>query len=306
MPSIPPYKVLWLHSPNSPARWWASETSTIQYAGARHSRHRRLHPHPAGNRAVGFRHRSSCCSIPCSTKRTARRLWAESLCSARSPPFSPPCTSRNSRASAFWDMVRVDSFSVFFHFLIIAIAVVVILTSYEYMAVQQIRAGEYYALILFGAVGMSLMSSAVELVLIFIALEISSISTYILAGFRRRGCDQQRIVAEVFPAGLVCHRVFSLRRRPDVRRDRLHQHPSNRRHVAVGSGAVAGLRRRRLDVRGTRLQSGSRALPHLDARCLRRRSGTRRRLHVHCAQSGGVRSSAAYHVRGPMRPDASG
>src|SRR5256886_3190622 len=45
---------------------------------------------------------------------------------------------------------------------------------------------EYYGLILFGTVGMCLMSSAVELVLIFIALEISSISTYILAGFRRR------------------------------------------------------------------------------------------------------------------------
>ena len=87
---------------------------------------------------------------------------------------------------AFSNMIRVDSFSVFFHFLVIAIAAVVILTSYEYMAVQRIRAGEYYALILFGVVGMALMSSAVELVLIFIALEISSISTYVLAGFRRR------------------------------------------------------------------------------------------------------------------------
>jgi len=86
----------------------------------------------------------------------------------------------------FWNMVRVDSFSVFFHFLVAAVTAVVILTSYEYMQVQRIRAGEYYALVLFGAVGMSLMSSAVELVLIFIALEISSISTYILAGFRRR------------------------------------------------------------------------------------------------------------------------
>jgi NADH-quinone oxidoreductase subunit N len=86
---------------------------------------------------------------------------------------------------AFSRMVRVDSFSVFFHFLVIAIAGIVILTSFEYMAVQHIRAGEYYALILFSLVGMSLMSSAVELVLIFIALEISSISTYILAGFRR-------------------------------------------------------------------------------------------------------------------------
>ena len=88
--------------------------------------------------------------------------------------------------SAFWNMIQVDSFSVFFHFLVIAVAALVILSSYEYMTVQRIRAGEYYGLILFGAVGMALMSSAVELVLIFIALEISSISTYILAGFRRR------------------------------------------------------------------------------------------------------------------------
>lgn len=86
---------------------------------------------------------------------------------------------------AFWNMVQVDGFSVFFHFLVIGIAAVVILSSYEYMAVQRIRAGEYYALILFGVVGMALMSSAIELVLIFIALEISSISSYVLAGFRR-------------------------------------------------------------------------------------------------------------------------
>ena len=92
----------------------------------------------------------------------------------------------SSRGYAFWNMVRVDGFSVFFHVLVLAITVVLILTSYEYMSVQRIHAGEYYGLILFGAVGMCLMSSAVELVLIFIALEISSISTYILAGFRRR------------------------------------------------------------------------------------------------------------------------
>jgi NADH-quinone oxidoreductase subunit N len=85
----------------------------------------------------------------------------------------------------FFGMIKVDAFSVFFHFVVIAVTLLVILSSYEYMEVQQIRAGEYYGLILFGAVGMALMSSAMELVLIFIALEISSISTYILAGFRR-------------------------------------------------------------------------------------------------------------------------
>src|SRR5271166_4541280 len=88
--------------------------------------------------------------------------------------------------SAFYHTINVDTFSVFFHFVVLLIALVVILTSYEYLEVQRIRSGEYYGLILFGTVGMMLMSCAVELVLVFIALEISSISTYILAGMRRR------------------------------------------------------------------------------------------------------------------------
>ena len=72
---------------------------------------------------------------------------------------------------AFYHMVRVDTFSVFFHVVVLMIALVVILASYDYLDVQSIRAGgQYYALILFGTVGMMLMSSAIELVLIFIAL----------------------------------------------------------------------------------------------------------------------------------------
>lgn len=109
---------------------------------------------------------------------------------------------------AFWNMVQVDSFAVFFHLLVAAVTVVVILTSYEYMAVQEIRAGEYYALILFGAVGMSLMSSAVELVLIFIALEISSISTYVLAGFRRRAAISSEASVKYFLLGSFATAFF--------------------------------------------------------------------------------------------------
>jgi NADH-quinone oxidoreductase subunit N len=108
----------------------------------------------------------------------------------------------------FWNMVRVDSFSVFFHFLVAAVTAVVILTSYEYMQVQRIRAGEYYALVLFGAVGMSLMSSAVDLVLIFIALEISSISTYILAGFRRRAAISSESSVKYFLLGSFATAFF--------------------------------------------------------------------------------------------------
>jgi NADH-quinone oxidoreductase subunit N len=110
--------------------------------------------------------------------------------------------------TAFWNMVRVEGFSVFFHFVVIAIAAVAILSSFEYLKVQRIRAGEYYALILFGTVGMSLMSSAIELVLIFIALEISSISTYILAGFRRNDASSSESSLKYFLLGSFATAFF--------------------------------------------------------------------------------------------------
>jgi NADH-quinone oxidoreductase subunit N len=109
---------------------------------------------------------------------------------------------------AFWNMVQVDEFSVFFHVLVIAIAAVIILASFEYMQVQRIRAGEYYALILFGVVGMALMSSAIELVLIFIALEISSISTYVLVGFRRNDASSSEASLKYFLLGSFATAFF--------------------------------------------------------------------------------------------------
>jgi NADH-quinone oxidoreductase subunit N len=108
----------------------------------------------------------------------------------------------------FFGMVRVDSFSIFFHMIVAIVAALVILASFEYMKVQQLRLGEYYALILLGAVGMSLMSSAVELVLIFIALEISSISTYILAGIRRRSAAGAEASLKYFLLGSFATAFF--------------------------------------------------------------------------------------------------
>jgi NADH-quinone oxidoreductase subunit N len=109
---------------------------------------------------------------------------------------------------AFSNILRVDSFSVFFTSLVIAIAAVVILSSFEYMAVQRIRAGEYYALILFSVVGMALMSSAIELVMIFIGLEISSISTYVLAGFRRNEAASSESSLKYFLLGSFATAFF--------------------------------------------------------------------------------------------------
>jgi len=110
--------------------------------------------------------------------------------------------------SAFYNTISVDTFSVFFHVVVLLIALVVILTSFEYLEVQRIRCGEYYGLILFGTVGMMLMSSAVELVLIFIALEISSISTYILAGMRRRAAESAESSLKYFLLGSFATAFF--------------------------------------------------------------------------------------------------
>src|SRR5579862_792940 len=109
---------------------------------------------------------------------------------------------------AFSNTIKIDTFSVFFDFLVIAIAAVVILSSFEYLAVQRIRASEYFALILFGVVGMTVMSSAVELVLIFIGLEMSSISTYILAGFRRNDASSSESSLKYFLLGSFATAFF--------------------------------------------------------------------------------------------------
>jgi len=87
--------------------------------------------------------------------------------------------------TAFSGTIQVDPFSIFFHLLIGAIVVATLLGSLDYFEGNAGHAGEYFALVLFGAVGMMLMTCSVELLMVFIGLEISSISTYIMAGFRK-------------------------------------------------------------------------------------------------------------------------
>ncbi len=87
--------------------------------------------------------------------------------------------------TAFSGTIQVDRFAIFFQILIVAIAAVTLLSSLDYFEGATSHAGEYFALICFGTVGMMLMSCATELLVIFIGLEISSISTYILAGYRK-------------------------------------------------------------------------------------------------------------------------
>lgn len=87
--------------------------------------------------------------------------------------------------TVFSGTVLVDSFSGFFHLLIAAITLVSLLASLDYFEGAAGHAGEYFALVLFGAVGMMFMTCSVDLLMVFVGLEISSISTYIMAGFRK-------------------------------------------------------------------------------------------------------------------------
>jgi NADH-quinone oxidoreductase subunit N len=87
--------------------------------------------------------------------------------------------------TAFSGTIRMDGFSIFFHLLIAALVLVTLLSTLDYFEGNASHAGEYFALILFGAVGMMFMTCSVELLMVFVGLEISSISTYILAGFRK-------------------------------------------------------------------------------------------------------------------------
>ena len=82
--------------------------------------------------------------------------------------------------------VETSPFTVFFHVLICGIVLVALLLSMDTLPEDNHHQGEYYALIVFGAVGMCLLTGAVELLVVFIALEISSISTYVLAGYRKK------------------------------------------------------------------------------------------------------------------------
>ncbi|UCH43918.1 MAG: NADH-quinone oxidoreductase subunit N [Dehalococcoidales bacterium] len=81
------------------------------------------------------------------------------------------------------DMLAVDSFALFFKLLFLGIAALVILSSVDYASKMERFQGEFYALILLSSLGMMLMAATTDLIAIYIALDLASISLYILVGF---------------------------------------------------------------------------------------------------------------------------
>src|SRR5580692_10622902 len=87
--------------------------------------------------------------------------------------------------AAFSGLVAADPFSIFFSHLVGLVAVLVILAAAPYLDRERLADAEFYALVLFATAGMGVLASAQELLTAFIGLELSSISSYILAGYRR-------------------------------------------------------------------------------------------------------------------------
>jgi len=83
----------------------------------------------------------------------------------------------------FYRMLAVDNFALFFKLLLLAAVGLVILASQDYVSKFQRFQGEYYALVLISAVGMMLLVAAADLIAIYVALELSGISLYVLATF---------------------------------------------------------------------------------------------------------------------------
>jgi NADH-quinone oxidoreductase subunit N len=110
--------------------------------------------------------------------------------------------------TAYSGVVQTDAFSVFFHVVIAGIVLAAVLITLDAVTPQTEALGELFALILFGAVGMMLMSSGVELLLVFVALEISSISTYIMAGFRRKSAKSPEASLKYFLLGSFATAFF--------------------------------------------------------------------------------------------------
>lgn len=93
--------------------------------------------------------------------------------------------AHNIGGTAFSGMVTIDGFGTFFRMLVIVAGILSVLCSYQYLRRERALTGEYYALLLFSVAGQCIMATANELIMIFIGLEISSIATYIMAGYLR-------------------------------------------------------------------------------------------------------------------------
>ena len=112
-----------------------------------------------------------------------------------------PAALMASPGPAFQGMLMIDGMATFFRTLVVVVGLLVVFSSTDYLRRENQESGEYYALLLFSIVGQCVMVTANELVMIFIGLEISSIASYILAGYLRDDARNNEAALKYFLLG---------------------------------------------------------------------------------------------------------
>lgn len=98
-------------------------------------------------------------------------------------------------------LVAIDGFSLFFRLLFIISAILTVLMSPKYLTAENVRAGEYYFLVLCATLGMMFMAGGVDLITIFIGLETMAVSFYVLAGYIRPNRRSNEAAIKYFVLG---------------------------------------------------------------------------------------------------------
>jgi NADH-quinone oxidoreductase subunit N len=111
-------------------------------------------------------------------------------------------------ATSFQGMLVVDGFALFLNVVIGAGTILVLLLSVGYLPRLGVAAGEYYALILFATVGMMLMAAGTDLLVVFLALELMSLSLYVLAGTFRTRPEANEAALKYFLLGAFASGFF--------------------------------------------------------------------------------------------------
>jgi NADH-quinone oxidoreductase subunit N len=89
------------------------------------------------------------------------------------------------RNATSFNVIVADNFGIFVSLILMAVGILTILFSSQVIERDGIPAGEYYSILLFGIVGMMMMATANDLLVIFVALEILSLAVYVLTAIRR-------------------------------------------------------------------------------------------------------------------------
>ncbi len=109
---------------------------------------------------------------------------------------------------AMQGMFASDTISKYFNDLVLAVALLSLLFSADYLRRQGLERGEYHALILTSTLGAMLMASSTDLLMVFLGLETLSIPLYILAGFARGQRSSQEASLKYFLLGAFSSAVF--------------------------------------------------------------------------------------------------